>query len=53
MNMTRKIGFKEFLEIHNPFPVFMKYIQIVLEDKEKYFSLVKPPESIEEYFQDL
>lgn len=53
MIQYRSIPLKAFIDIENPYGVFVNYNEITLEGKEEIFKLVAPPNDFEEMAKDL
>lgn len=55
MSVFKTMDLDDFLKVDNPFPVFMEYSSIKLTEaqKKKYFQMIKPPEFLEDYFEDI
>ena len=54
-SLYRRMPLSEFLQVENPFPVFLEYneIEISKEEREKYLGVVKLPEDFEENIKDI
>lgn len=53
--MFRRITFQQFIDADNPYPIFVDFNQITIDDeqKEKYLKMAKAPKDYEDILNDL